>query len=458
MAPFGNRLKHAWNAFLGRDGPKERFTDVGPGYSRRPDRLRLGYGHEKSIINAIETRIAIDVSAIEIRHVRLDDQGRYKEDIKSPLNECLRLSANKDQTAAAFFRDAVMTMLEEGTVAIVPVDTDVDPVSSNAYEIFSLRCGRITEWFPDYVRINLYNDRSGEKEEITLPKKSVAIVENPFYSVMNEPNSTLQRLLRKLALLDSVDEQTSSGKLDLIIQLPYVIKTEARRREAEKRRSEIVEQLTGSQYGIAYTDGTEHITQLNRPLENNLLKQIEYLSDTLYAQLGLTPEIMNGTADEKTMLNYMNRTILPIVSGFTMEMIRKFLSKTARTQGQWILFFNDPFKLMPVSNIADIADKFTRNEIMTSNEIRGKVGMKPSEDPKADQLINSNLNQSKEAEQKLLESPNEEAEEPEMDPAKLLPEKSLAHNGDFELNAVVEKLNHMLQTETEPTAQSPPKS
>lgn len=411
MAPFGNRLRHAWNAFLGRDRPQEQFTDVGPGYARRPDRLRLGYGHEKSIINAIETRIAIDVSSIEIRHVRLDDQGRYKEDIKSPLNECLRLSTNKDQTAEAFFRDVVMTMLEEGAVAIVPTDTDVNPESSNAYEIFSLRCGKIIEWFPDHVRMVLYNDRRGEKEEIMLPKKMVAIVENPFYSVMNEPNSTLQRLLRKLALLDSVDEQTSSGKLDLIIQLPYVIKTEARRREAEKRRSEIVEQLTGSQYGIAYTDGTEHITQLNRPLENNLLKQIEYLSDTLYAQLGLTPEVMNGTADEKTMLNYMNRTIMPIISAITKEMIRKFLSKTARTQGQWILFFNDPFKLMPVSNIADIADKFTRNEIMTSNEIRGKVGMKPSDDPKADQLVNSNLNQSKEEEQALLKLPSGESEE-----------------------------------------------
>ena len=416
MAPFGNRLRHAWNAFLGRDRPRNDLMDIGPGYSRRPDRLRMGYGHEKSIINAIENRIAIDVSSIEVRHVRLDDQNRYKEDIKSPLNECLRLSANKDQTAEAFFRDAVMTMLEDGVVGIVPTDTDVDPASTNAYEIFSLRCGKVIEWYPDHIKISLYNDRNGQKEEILLPKKMVAIVENPFYSVMNEPNSTLQRLLRKLALLDSVDEQTSAGKLDLIIQLPYVIKTEARRREAEKRRSEIVEQLTGSQYGIAYTDGTEHITQLNRPLENNLLKQIEYLSDSLYAQLGLTPEIMNGTADEKTMLNYMNRTIMPIISAIVKEMIRKFLSETARTQGQWILYFNDPFKLMPVSNIADIADKFTRNEIMTSNEIRGKVGMKPSDDPKADQLVNSNLNQSKDEEQQALALPAEEEQMQEEEP------------------------------------------
>ena len=456
MAPFGNRLRHAWNAFLGRDRPQGEWADIGPGYSRRPDRLRLGYGHEKSIINAIETRIAIDVSSIEIRHTRLDDQGRYKEDIKSPLNECLRLSANKDQTAEAFFRDVTMTMLEEGSVAIVPTDTDIDPVSSNAYEIFSLRCGKVTEWFPDYVKLMLYNDRSGEKEEITLPKKMVAIVENPFYSVMNEPNSTLQRLLRKLALLDSVDEQTSAGKLDLIIQLPYVIKTEARRREAEKRRSEIVEQLTGSQYGIAYTDGTEHITQLNRPLENNLLKQIEYLSDMLYSQLGLTPEIMNGTADEKTMLNYMNRTVMPIVSAITKEMIRKFLSKTARTQGQWISFFNDPFKLMPVSNIADIADKFTRNEIMTSNEIRGKVGMKPSDDPKADQLVNSNLNQSKEQVNEMLNLPSGEEEEPMQMSAIQGDDLERAIRNVFdELGAqTVERL--ALLEETQPTAQSPP--
>lgn len=412
VPPIGDRLKHAWNAFLGRDRPGP-WADHGFGYSRRPDRVRLGYGHEKSIINAIYTRIAIDVASIGIRHVRLDEQGRYLEDIHSPLNDCLQLSANKDQTARAFIQDAVMSMFDEGTVAIVPVDTSTDPNSSNAYEIHSLRCGKITEWFPDHVRILLYNDRTGEKEEIELPKKMVAIVENPFYSVMNEPNSTLQRLLRKLALLDSVDEQSSSGKLDLIIQLPYVIKTEARRLEAEKRREEIERQLSGTKYGIAYTDGTEHITQLNRSLENNLLKQIEYLTETLYSQLGLTPEVFNGTADEKTMLNYTNRTIEPIISAFCNEMIRKFLSKTARTQGQWILYFNDPFKLMPVSNIAEIADKFTRNEIMTSNEIRSKVGLPPSQDPKADQLVNSNLNQSKEEVDQMLQ-PKEEPEETEV--------------------------------------------
>lgn len=392
MPQIGDRLKHAWNAFLGRDRPQNGWQDLGAGYSRRPDRIRLGYSHERSIINAIYTRIAIDVAKVNIRHVRLDELGRYKEEIKSPLNECLRLSANKDQTGRSFIQDAVMSMFDEGTVAIVPVDTSTDPRSTNAYEIESLRCGKVVEWFPDSVRVNLYNDRTGEKEDIALPKKMVAIVENPFYSVMNEPNSTLQRLSRKLALLDAVDEQSSSGKLDLIIQLPYVIKTEARRQEAEKRREEIERQLSGSKYGIAYTDGTEHITQLNRSLENNLLKQIEYLTENLYSQLGLTPEVFNGTADEKVMLNYTNRTIEPIVSAIVDEMIRKFLSKTARTQGQWILFFNDPFKLMPVNNIADIADKFTRNEIMTSNEIREKVGLPPSTDPKADQLINSNLN------------------------------------------------------------------
>lgn len=408
MPPIGDRLKHAWNAFLGRDRPSEKWQDIGAGYTRRPDRLRLGYGHEKSIINAIYTRIAIDVASIQVRHVRLDEQGRYQDDIQSSFNECLRLSANKDQTSRAFFQDVVMSMFEEGTVAIVPTDTSIDPRSTNAYEIESMRCGKVVEWFPDHVRVNVYNDRLGEKEDITLPKSMVAIVENPFYSVMNEPNSTLQRLSRKLALLDSVDEQSSSGKLDLIIQLPYVIKTEARRQEAERRRQEIENQLSGTKYGIAYIDGTEHITQLNRSLENNLLKQIEYLTETLYNQLGLTPEVFNGTADEKAMLNYMNRTIEPIISAIVDEMIRKFLSKTARTRGQWILFFNDPFKLMPVSNIAEIADKFTRNEIMTSNEIRSKVGLKPSNDPKADQLVNSNLNQSKEELKESEQPPVEE--------------------------------------------------
>lgn len=450
MAPFGNRLRHAWNAFLGRDRPQDQM-DIGPGYSRRPDRPRLGYGHEKSIINAVETRIAIDVSMIEVRHVRLDDQGRYKEDMRSPLNECLRLSANKDQTAEAFFRDVTTTMLEEGVAAIVPVDTSVDPRSSNSYEVQSMRCGKITEWHPDYVKISLYNDRSGEKEDIMLPKSMVGIIENPFYTVMNEPNSTLQRLLRKLALLDSVDEQSSAGKLDMIIQLPYVIKTEARRAEAEKRREEIEKQLSGSKYGIAYTDGTEHITQLNRSLDNNLLKQIEYLTDTLFSQLGITPEIMNGTADEKTMLNYMNRTVLPIVSAITKELTRKLLSKTARTQGQWIMFFNDPFKLMPVSNIADIADKFTRNEIMTSNEIRGKVGMKPSEDPKADQLVNSNLNQSKEE----MEPPTPE----EMEIAQSAIRYLFAGAQPFRSYVADQALlgdGGVLIAETTPTAQSPP--
>lgn len=392
MAPFGSRLKHAWNAFLGRDRPLG-YKEYGAGYGTRPDRVHMRYGIEKSIVNAIYTRIAVDVASVGIRHVRLDEQGRYKEDMKSSLNDCLRLNANKDQNSRAFIQDVVMSLFDEGTVAIVPVDTSTDPRSSNAFEVESLRTGKVTEWYPDHVKVNLYNDRTGNREDLMLPKSMVAIVENPFYSVMNEPNSTIQRLNRKLALLDSVDEQSSAGKLDLIIQLPYVIRTEARRKEAEKRRQEIVDQLSGSEYGIAYTDGTEHITQLNRSLENNLLKQIEFLYEQAYSQLGITPEILNGTADEKVMLNYMNRTVEPVLSAIVDAMIWKFLSKTARTQGQWILFFNDPFKLMPVSNIADIADKFTRNEIMTSNEIRGKVGMKPSNDPKADQLVNSNLNQ-----------------------------------------------------------------
>ena len=389
---IGTRLKHAWNAFTNRD-PTYYYNSVGSGYSYRPDRPRLSRGKERSIVNAIFNRIALDVASIDIKHCKLDDNGRYIEDVKSGLNDCLNVEANIDQTGRAFRHDIVMSMFDEGCVAIVPVDTTLDPKISSSYDIQSMRTGKIIEWYPTNVKVRLYNDRKGEKEDIILPKRQVSIVENPFYSVVNEPNSTMQRLIRKLSLLDVIDEQTASGKLDLIIQLPYVVKTEARREQADKRRKDIETQLSEGKYGIAYTDGTEKITQLNRPVENNLMKHIEYLTNMVYSQLGMTQEIMNGTADEKTMLNYTNRTIEPIISAIVDEMKRKFLTKTARTQGQTIYYFTNPFKLVPVNDIAEIADKFTRNEIMTSNEIRQVIGMKPSNDPKADQLINSNISQ-----------------------------------------------------------------
>ena len=389
---FGSRLKHAWNAFLNRD-PTVGYGSGGRSYYYRPDRPRFTRGNERTIVTSVYNRIALDVASINIRHTRLDSNDRYIEDIKSGLNNCLSVEANIDQTGRAFIQDVVMSMFDEGCVAIVPVDTTFDPTKTGSYDIQSLRTGKIIEWHPQTVKVRLYNDRTGEKEEVVLPKSVVAIIENPLYAVINEPNSTMQRLIRKLSLLDSVDEQSSAGKLDLIIQLPYIIKTEARRQQAENRRKDIEEQLAGSKYGIAYTDGTERITQLNRPIENNLMKQIEYLTSMLYSQLGITQTIMDGTADEKTMLNYHNRTIEPIISAIVDEMKRKFLTKTARSQGQSISFFRDPFKLVPINNIAEIADKFTRNEIMTSNEIRQVIGMKPSDDPKADQLVNSNLNQ-----------------------------------------------------------------
>ena len=390
---LSTRLAHAWNAFTSRDPTKYIIT--GPGYSSRPDRPRLSRGNEKSIATSIFNRIALDVSSVSIKHCRLDKNGRYVEDIDSGLNDCLNLEANKDQTGRAFIQDVVLSMLDEGCVALVPVETTIDPKSSNSYQIDSMRTGKITEWYPDMVRVRLYNDRTGEKEEILLPKNQVAIIENPLYAVVNEYNSTMQRLIRKLSLLDVTDEQTASGKLDLIIQLPYVIKTEARREQAERRRKDIIDQLAGSQYGIAYTDGTEKITQLNRSLENNLLKQVEYLTNMVYSQLGITQSVLDGTADEKTMLNYMNRTVEPIISAIVDELKRKFLTKTARSQLQSIVYFRDPFRLVPVNDIAEIADKFTRNEIMTSNEIRQIVGMQPSKDPKADKLVNSNISQAK---------------------------------------------------------------
>ena len=389
---LGSRLRHAWNAFRNRD-PTERFKDIGASYYYRPDRVRLTRGNERSIVTSIYNRIAIDVASIDIKHCRLDDNERFVSEIDSNLNSCLTLEANIDQTARAFRQDIVMSMFDEGCVAIVPVDTTLDPNKTNSYDILTMRTGKILEWYPQHVKVRVYNEKTGKKEDITLPKSTVGIIENPLYSIINEPNSTMQRLIRKLSLLDITDEQTASGKLDLIIQLPYVIKTEARRQQAENRRKDIEMQLASSKYGIAYTDGTERITQLNRSVENNLLKQIESLTSTLYSQLGITQAILDGTADEKTMLNYNNRTIEPIVSAIVDEMKRKFLTKTARSQKQTILFFRDPFKLVPVNDIAEIADKFTRNEITTSNEIRQIIGLKPSDDPKADQLINSNIRQ-----------------------------------------------------------------
>lgn len=386
------RLKHAWNAFLNRD-PTITSNNYSSGSYYRPDRVRLTRGNERSIITSIFNRIALDVAAININHCRLDNDDRFKEIINSSLNDCLSLEANIDQTSRAFIQDAIMSMFDEGCIALVPVDTSENPKDTNSYDILTLRTGKIITWYPNYVRVEVYNDRTGNKEEITIHKSKVAIVENPLYAVMNEPNSTLKRLMRKLVLLDTVDEQASSGKLDLIIQLPYVVKSQARKEQANQRRQDIEDQLKGSKYGIAYTDGTEKITQLNRPVENNLMKQIEYLTSMLYSQLGITQAIMDGTADEKTMLNYYTRTIEPIISAIVDEMKRKFLTKTARSQKQTIMFFRDPFKLVPVNDLAEISDKFTRNEILTSNEIRQIVGRKPSSDPKADKLINSNISQ-----------------------------------------------------------------
>lgn len=386
---IGSRLKHAWNAFLNRDPPGSRY--YGGGYSYRPDRMRFSRGSERTIINAIYNRIALDAASITINHVKLDKNNRFDSIIDSGLNYCLNIEANADQTGRGLIQDIVMTFLEEGVAAVVPEKTNFDPRYSNSYEIYSMRVGVPVEWYPNHVRVRLFNELTGQKEEITFPKKMVALIENPFYAVMNAPNSTMQQLVRKLALLDVVDEQAGSGKLDMIIQLPYVIKTDARRKQANERREEIEKQLSGSKYGIAYTDGTERIVQLNRSLENNILKSIEYLTNMVYSQLGVTQEILNGTADEKTMNNYMNRIIEPVVSAITDEFNRKFLTKTARTQGQSIMCFHDPFRLAPVSMIAEMADKFTRNEIMTPNEIRQVIGMKPSKDPKSDQLVNRNI-------------------------------------------------------------------
>lgn len=400
---FGSRLKHAWNAFTGNI--QMNYRDLGMSYPYRADRPRMSRGNERSIVTSVYNRIALDVAALNVQHVRLDENGRFLSVIDDGLNNCLTLEANVDQTARSFIQDVVISMFDEGSVAIVPVDTTTDPNVSGSYDIQSLRVGQIFDWYPQYIRTRVYNEQTGRKEDIVVPKSAVAIIENPLYAVINEPNSTMQRLIRKLNLLDVIDEQSGSGKLDLIIQLPYVIKTEARRQQAENRRKDIESQLSGSKYGIAYTDGTEHITQLNRSVNNNLMSQIEYLTSMLYSQLGITQSILDGTADEKTMLNYNNRTIEPIISAIVDEMKRKFLTKTARSQRQSISFFRDPFKLVPVNEIAEIADKFTRNEIMTSNEIRQVVGMKPSDDPRADELRNKNLSEPSGSDQQSEEAP-----------------------------------------------------
>jgi hypothetical protein len=393
MRRFGATLIHAWNVFINQDIRDKARPYAEPRYGARPDRVRYRIPNERSIISSIYTRLSIDIASVDVRHVRLDDQKRYLEDIDSGLNNCLTIEANIDQAARAFRQDIAMTLFDRGVAALVPVDTSINPERTGGFDILTLRVGDIVTWYPEHVRISVYNEAIAQRQEITLHKTAVAIVENPLYAVMNEPNSTLQRLLHKLNLLDAVDEASASGKLDLIIQLPYVIKSEARRQQAEQRRADIEFQLKGSQYGIAYTDGTEKITQLNRPAENNLLAQVEFLTEMLYGQLGLTEEVMNGTADEKAMLNYWNRTIEPVLGAITEAMIRTFLTKTARTQRQSVMFFRDPFRLVPVENIAEIADKFTRNEIMTSNEMRQAVGLAPHPDPKADQLLNSNMPQ-----------------------------------------------------------------
>ena len=437
---ISSRFKKAWNAFMNRD-PTNYRGSIGPSYGYRPDRPRLTRGNERSIVTAIFNRIAMDVSSINIRHCILDEDGRFQSVKESGLNNCLSLEANLDQTGRAFIQDVVMSMLDEGCVAIIPVDTSFNPSDTTGFDILSLRTGKILEWYPAHVKVRVYNERNGKKEELVLPKHTVGIIENPLYAVINEPNSTMQRLIRKLNLLDIVDEQSSAGKLDLIIQLPYLLKTDARREQAEKRRKDIEMQLSGSKYGIAYTDGSEKVTQLNRPVENNLMKQVEYLTNMVYSQIGITQTILEGTADEQTMLNYTNRCIEPIISAIVDEMKRKFLSKTARTRSQTIMFFRDPFKLVPVNNIAEITDKFTRNEVMTANEIRQIIGMKPSSDPKADQLVNSNISQpnqpgmtdemyedtSEGTPEEMMEDPTEETTGEML--TKLLKEGGISQNG-----------------------------
>lgn len=404
------RVRNAWNVFLNRDPTGNTYVPGSTSYLR-PDRVRYSRGNERSIVTSVFNRIAMDAASIEILHVKLDEEGRYIETINSPLNNCLTLEANIDQTGRAFMQDIYASLMDEGSLAIVPVDTDRDP-EDGSFQILTMRTGKIIEWSPRHIRVKVYNDRTGEKEEVKVPKQTTGILENPFFAIFNEPNSTMKRLVRKLNLLDAIDEQSGSGKLDVIIQLPYVIKTEARRQQAEERRKAIEDQLKGP-YGIAYTDGTERIVQLNRPVENNLMKQIEYLTRMLYSQLGITEEILNGTADEKTMTNYYTRTIEPLVSAVADEMKRKFLTKTARSQNQSIIYLRDPFKLIPVTEIATIADTFTRNRILSSNEVRQIVGRKPAKDADADKLINSNISQPAEKTQPSNEKPEEITEEGE---------------------------------------------
>lgn len=392
-----SRIKGAWNVFTGRDPIRDFSSYYGMSSSYRPDRYRLSRGNERTIITSVYNRISMDAATVDIKHVKLDDNERYSETVDSGLNTCFTLEANIDQTSRAFKQDIYMSMLDEGCIAIVPVETSVNPDNTGSYKIYSMRVGKIIDWYPSHVKVELYDDRDGRRKEITVPKSSVAIVENPLYAVVNEPNSVMQRLIRKLWILDAIDEQSGSGKLDLIIQLPYVIKSDARRKQAETRRKDIEDQLSGSKYGIAYTDGTEHITQLNRPVENNLMKQIEYLTSMLYSQLGINQQILDGSANEETMLNYYSRTIEPIVSAVVDELKRKFLTKTARSQGQSVMSFRDPFRLVPATKLADLSDKMTRNEIMSSNEIRQIIGIKPSKDPAADELRNKNLNQAVDA-------------------------------------------------------------
>ncbi len=413
---LGSRVQSAWNAFFNKDPTTDisNTVDIGTGYASRPDRVKFTRGNEKSIVTAVFNRIALDTAAVSIEHVRLDENDRYIYSMPSKLNNCLTLEANIDQTGRALIQDVVMSMLDEGCIAIVPTDTTYDPNKTDSYDITELRVGKIITWYPSMVQVRVYNERTGKKEDIILPKKVVAIIENPLYAVVNEPNSTLKRLVYKMNLLDVLDERNSSGKLDLIIQLPYIVKTEARKQQAENRRKSIEDQLVGSKYGIAYTDGTERITQLNRPVENNLSSQVNDLTSMLYSQLGITDTILNGTADEKTMMNYYSRTIEPILSAITLEMKRKFLTKTARSQKQSIVFFKDPFKLVPVADIASIADTFTRNEIMTSNEVRQIIGMKPANDPSADELRNKNLSVPADQQQMVEEYSEESALEEAM--------------------------------------------
>lgn len=440
---FGEKLKHAWNAFSVTE--PDRYATAFPGGgdfvigNSRPDRFRITTTNDRSMVGAIYTRLATDFAAISIRHVRLDENDRFTEEISSGLNNCLKLEANLDQGARAFKQDIALSLFEHGYLALVPVDTSVDPGITAGFDVLTMRVGHIVKWYPQYVRVSVYNEKTGKRQEVTVHKTKCAVIENPFYNVMNETNSTLQRLIRKLSLLDSVEEAAGSGKLDLIIQLPYVVKSEARKAQAEQRRTDIEVQLKGSKYGIAYTDGTEKVTQLNRPAENNLLGTIEYLTKELYGQLGLTPEIMNGTADEKTMLNYYTRTIEPLLEAVVEGMKRVFLTKTARSQGQSIEYFRDPFKLLPISSIADIGDKLTRNEVLTSNELRQVLGFKPSKDPKADQLINSNMPQ---ADTGL--PPANDGVDPNADPAAPTDPAVPGNDAESIMNSALDEVNSSL--------------